>query len=152
MGQWGPHVHFSFTGLLSCGLGKIIAWGMAATLDGTSAFSILTVGVHIEGTGQSTLASNRFVEAGMVLGHGVSSLTWKVGALALVLGCCLCWGGMQLGAEGFSSTWGLGPSCGVGNSFKFALCQIIYSHWNGYGCWFHHGHLGGCCRRGLLWR
>ena len=28
----------------------------------------------------------------------------------------------------------LEPSCGVGDSFKCPLCQIIYSHWNGCGC------------------
>ena len=39
----------------------------------------------------------------MVLGQGVSSLTWKVGALGVASGC----GGLQLGVEGFSSTWGL---------------------------------------------
>ena len=40
MGQCGPHVHFSSTGLLFCGLGITIA----ATLGGTSAFSTFTVG------------------------------------------------------------------------------------------------------------
>ena len=104
---------------------------MAATLGGTYAFSILTVGVCVGGIGQSDLALNKFVEAGMVLGHGLSSLTWKVGALGIASGCCLCWGGLQLGAEGFSSTWGL-P---VGREFlQISLCQIIYSHQNGCGC------------------
>ena len=28
----------------------------------------------------------------------------------------------------------LGPSCGVGDSLKFSLHQIIYSHLNRYGC------------------
>ena len=69
--------------------GQTIAWGMAATLGGTSAFPILTTGVSLRRIGQSALASNRFVEAGMVLGHGVSSLTWKVVALGTASGFCL---------------------------------------------------------------
>ena len=36
------------------------------------------------------LASNRFMEAGMVLCHGVSSLTWQVVTVGVALGCCLC--------------------------------------------------------------
>ena len=56
----------------SCGLGKTIAQGIAATLGGTSAFSTFTAGVCIGEIGQSALASNRFIEAGMVLGQGVS--------------------------------------------------------------------------------
>ena len=80
-----------------------MAWGIAATLGGTSAFPTFTVGVCVGEIGQSALALNRFMEAGMVLGQGVSSLTWKVGALGIASGC----GGLQLGAEGFSSTWDL---------------------------------------------
>ena len=75
MGQCGPHVHFSSAGLLFLSLFKTIAQGVAATLGGTSAFSILTVGVSVGGIGQFAPASNRFVEAGTVLGQGVSSLT-----------------------------------------------------------------------------
>ena len=74
---------------------------MAATLGGTSVFFILTVGVSV---GEFALASNRFVEAGMVLGHGVSFLTWEIVTLGTASGCCLYWGILQLGAEGFSST------------------------------------------------
>ena len=102
-GQCGPHVHFSSTGLLFCGLCKTIAQGPADALGGTSALSTFTAGVCVGGIGQSALVSNRFVEAGMVLGQGVSSLTCKVGALGRASGC----GGLQLGVEGFSSTWGL---------------------------------------------
>ena len=85
----------------------------------------------------------------MVLGQEVSSLTWKVGALGIASGCS----GLQLGAEGF--LFNLRPSCGVENSFKFSMCLIVYSHWNGCGFQFHHGHLGGCSRsnysRGRDW-
>ena len=70
-------------------------------LHGT--FSAFTMSVCIEGIGQSALALNRFMEAGMVLGQGVSSLTWKVGALGVASGC----GGLQLMVDGFSSTWDL---------------------------------------------
>ena len=87
MGQCGPHVHF-----LQFVLGKNIVLGITATLGGTSAFSGFALGVCIGEIGQSALASNRFVGAGMVLGHGVSSLTWKVGALGAASGC----GGLEL--------------------------------------------------------
>ena len=101
MGQCSPHVHFSSFDLLFSGLGKTIAQGIAATLGGT--FSTFTAGVCERGIGQSALASNRFVEVGTVLGQGVFSLTWKVGALGVASG----YGGLQLVVEGFSSTWGL---------------------------------------------
>ena len=90
MGQYGPCVHFSSTGLLFCGLGKTIAWGIAATLGGTSAFSTFTVGVCVGGIGQSALALNRFMEAGMVLGQGVSSLTWNNAELGITSVWGLC--------------------------------------------------------------
>ena len=53
------------------------------------------------GIGQDTPASKNCVDAGIILGHGVSSLF--CGAAAS--GCCLGWSVLQLGAEGFSSTW-----------------------------------------------
>ena len=87
MGQCNPHVHFSSANLLFCDLGKTIAWQIAANWGGTSVFSTFTVGAGIGGIGQSALASNRFMEAGIVLGQGVSSLTWMVG----VLGAALCY-------------------------------------------------------------
>ena len=131
MGQCGPHVHFSSIGLLFCSLGKVIAWGMAVTLVGASAFSLLTEGVCVGGIGQSALALNRFVEAGTVLGHGVSSLTWKVGALGIASDFLSLLGWIAAGSR--RVFFHLGPSCGVWNSFKFPLCQNIYSHWNGCG-------------------
>ena len=54
-----------------------------------------------KGNGQSALASNRYVEAGTVLGHGVSSLTLKIGALGIASGCCLCWGNCNWGWKNF---------------------------------------------------
>ena len=85
-------------------MGKTIneKW-IADTWGGTSVFSTFTVNAGIGEIGQSALALNRFVEAGTVLGQGVSSLTWKVGVLGAASGC----GGLQLGTEGFSSTCGL---------------------------------------------
>ena len=63
------------------------AWGMAATLGGNSIFSTLTtVYVSVRGIDQDALASNRFAEAGMVLGQGVSSLFWRVVTVATALG------------------------------------------------------------------
>ena len=61
---------------------------MAATLGGTSVFSIFTtVGGSVGGIGQDALASNRFEETGMVLGHRVSSLFWRVVIVAVASGC-----------------------------------------------------------------
>ena len=64
-------------------------------------------GCFSRGFGQEVLASNRIVEAGMMLGHGVSSLVWRVVTVHVASDCCLCWGMLQLGTDGFSSTWGL---------------------------------------------
>ena len=118
MGQCSPHVHFSSTDLLFCGLGKTTAWGIAATMGGTSAFS---VGGCIGGIGQSDLALNRFMEAGTVLGQGVSSLTWKTGALGEASSC----GGLQLGAEEFSSAWGLPVGWGIPSNFPCAKFYTV---------------------------
>ena len=117
MGQCGPHLHSSSTGLLLWGLFNTRAWGMAVTLGGTSTFSILiTVGVSVGGIGQDALALNKFVEAGMVLGHGVSSLFCGVVAVTAASGCCswdcYTWGqidllplGIFLWDRGFSWTF-----------------------------------------------
>ena len=86
-----PTTFFS-AGLLLWGLFNTRAWGMAAALGGTSAFSIITtVGVSVGGIGQDTLALNRLVEAGMVIGHGVSSLFCGVVAVTAAYSCC-SWG------------------------------------------------------------
>ena len=76
-------------------------------------FLYLNCRCFLRGIGQSALALNRFVGAGMVLGHGVSSLTWKVGALGIASGCGLCWDFLQLGAF----LW-------VGNSCKFPIPKL----------------------------
>ena len=60
----------------------------------------------------------------MVLGHGVSSLTWKVETLGMALDCCLCWGILQLVAEGFSSIWGLPVGQGIPSNFP---CIKLYT-------------------------
>ena len=75
MGQCSPHVHFFSVDLLFFGLGETIVWGIAATMGGTSVFSTFTAGFGMRGIGQSALVLNIFVEAGMVLGQGLSSLT-----------------------------------------------------------------------------
>ena len=64
-----------------------MAQGIAAIWGGTSVFSAFTVAAGIGVIGQSALASNRFVETGMMFGQGVSSLTWKVGTLGAASGC-----------------------------------------------------------------
>ena len=62
----------------------------------------------------------------MMLGQGVSFPTGKTGALGIASGCGLCWGGLLLGAGGFSSAWGLPVGWGI--------LSIVYSHQNGCGC------------------
>ena len=119
IGQCSPHVHFSSADLLFCGLEKTIAWEIAATQGATSVFSTFILGAGIGDISQSALASNRFVEAGMVLGQGVSSATWKVEALGAASG----YGGLQLGAEGFSSTCGLPAGSEIPLNF---LCAKLY--------------------------
>ena len=87
MGQCGLHVHFCST----C-LGINTAWGIAAVWGGTSVFSTFTEGAAVGITGRPALASNSFLEVGMVLGQGMSCLTWKVGALGIASSC----GGLEL--------------------------------------------------------
>ena len=60
----------------------------------------------------------------MVLGHGVSPLIWRVVTLGAALGCCLCWGMLQLGVEGFSSTWVLPVGQGIPSNFP---CTKLYT-------------------------
>ena len=60
-------MHFSTT----C-LGITIAWRITAVWGGTS----VLVGAGVGGIGQSALALNKSMEAGSVLGQGVSSLIW----------------------------------------------------------------------------
>ena len=93
---------------------------MQHTLGGTSTFSAFTVDGCVGGIGQSALTLNRFVEAVMVLGQGVYSLTWKTGTLGVASGCC----GLQLGAEGFSSAWGLPLGWGISSNFP---CVKFYT-------------------------
>ena len=67
---WSPSIHFFY---FTLGWPIHHCKGMAATLGGnfSSAFSILiVVGASIGGIDQDALALNKFVEAGMVLGHG----------------------------------------------------------------------------------
>ena len=109
MGQCGPHLNCSSAGMLLWGLFGTRAWGMAANLGGVlfSASSILiTVGASVGGIGQDALNSNKSVEAGIVLGNGVSSLFCGAVAVTASSGWCLSWGLLQMGAEGPSSFWG----------------------------------------------
>ena len=76
MGQCSLHPHissaFPWDGLFT------IVQGIATTFGGifSSALSVLIiVGASIRAIVQDALASNKFVEAGMVLGHGVSSFS-----------------------------------------------------------------------------
>ena len=109
MGQCSPHLLSSSAGLLLWGLFSIRAWGIADNLGGIffSASSIfITVGPSVREIGQDALASNKFVEACMVIGHGKFSLFCGVVAVTAALGCCFSWGLLQLGVERPSSSWG----------------------------------------------
>ena len=106
MGQCSPHPHISsalpWRGLFT------IAQRMASILGGifSSAFLVLmAVGTSVGGIGQDALASNKFVEAGMVLGHGVSFLFCRAVAVTAVSGCCSSWELWQMGVEGPSISW-----------------------------------------------
>ena len=95
MGQCGRHPHAFSAGLLLWGLFSIVAWGTAACFGGVffSASSVLTmVGVGtlftLGGIGHDALATNKFVEAGILFGHGVSSLVVGAVNVTAVVGCC----------------------------------------------------------------
>ena len=90
--------------------------GIAATLGGvfSSAFSILiAVGASIGGIGQDALASNKFMEASMVLGHGVSFLFCGAVVVTPASGHCSTRGLLLLGVEGPSSSGSLFVGCGI---------------------------------------
>ena len=78
---------------------------MAVNLDRIF-FSASSVGASVGGIGQDALALNKFVEAGMVIGHGASSLFCGAVAVTTASGCYVSWGLLQLGVEGPSSSWG----------------------------------------------
>ena len=78
-----------------------MAQGIAACFGGvfSSAFSVLTeVGVGtsftLGGNGHDALATNNLVKAGIVFGHGVSSLVSGAVdvAMGVALGCCCATG------------------------------------------------------------
>ena len=113
MGHCGPHPHASSVGLLFWGLFSIRPQGIAAYFGWvfSSAFSALTkVGVGTSFTlgriGHDALATNKFVEAGIVFGHGVSSLVGGAvdAAVVVALGFCTIGGLPQLGMNGLSSS------------------------------------------------
>ena len=112
--RWGIVVPIHMLLLPTCYSGLIwtITWtitqGIAASFGGafSSDFSILIkVGVRTSftwGTGHDDLATNKFVEARTVFGHGVSSLVSRAVNVAVVvaLGCCCPIGRLlQLGGK-----------------------------------------------------
>ena len=91
-----------------------------------------------------------FVEAGMVFGHGVSSLFCGAVAVASASGCCSTRGLLLMGWRGL---FFLGLSCWIGDILEFTLSQVVYSYRYGLSycsCWFCHWHLGQCCCSGNL--
>ena len=112
MGQCSPHLHSSSAVFLFWSLLSIRALGIAACFGGvfSSVFSILIKGgcwdfISIEGIGHDALAMNKFIQAGMGFGHGVSYLFCGAVAVAAALGCCYSVGVLLFGAEGPSSSW-----------------------------------------------
>ena len=99
MGHCGPHPHIS-----SANLFCTITLGVAASFGGvfSSDFSILmkvVVGTSftLGGIGHDTLATNKFVEARTVFGHGMSSLVGgAVNDSACSLGLLLCHRGIAM--------------------------------------------------------
>ena len=68
-------------------------------------FHLTTVATSFGGIGQDTLASNKFMEADMVLDNGMSTLLCGSMAVTAASGCCSSWGLLPLGVEGPSSSW-----------------------------------------------
>ena len=118
---------------------------MAGILGETFFLSILTASVSV-----GRLANFPGLKQVCEGWHGVRP--W--GVLSDLEGCDIGCGLRLLPFLGHIATGGrriffhLGLSCGVGDSLKFPLCQIIYSHWNGCGCLFYYWHLGCCSRSG----
>ena len=107
VGQCGPHLHISFA-LFWDG----IVWGIAANLGGvlSSIFlGFMNAGVEVSlgGIGHDAPATNKLVEAGMVFGHGVSSLVFRAVVVAVASGYCALVKLSPLGVKGFSSLWKL---------------------------------------------
>ena len=106
-------------GLLFWFLFSIMAWAIAACFGGVfSVFSVLTkVGVGtpftLGGIGHDTLATNRFVEASVVFGHGLSSLVIEAENVVAVVGCCAIGRLVQLGVNWCSSSWNFPVGLGI---------------------------------------
>ena len=166
-GSLWSHPYISSADLLfSSNLFCTIAWGIAASFGGVFSFdfSVLTkVGVGtsftLGGIGHDDLATNKFVEAGTVFGHGVSSLVGGAVNVTVVvaLGCCCAVGGLlQLGWMGFlppgtSLLWGwgflelwIGSDCTLSMVLGLAWEQwllasslmLCWSHCSGNHFWF----------------
>ena len=79
------------------------------------------------GIGQDALARNKLVEAGIVFGHGVSSLVGGGVDMATVaaMGCCAIGGLLLLGANGLSSSWNLIVGLGISWNLPWARLYTI---------------------------
>ena len=143
MGNCSPiHTHL----LLTCCFGLIylgpMGWGLlpafGRTLSASVLFSILMkagmgISFPFRGIGHDDLATNKFVEAGAMLGHGISSVVGGMEAevVAGALGCtgigCGSIGGLfGLGINGTSPSWSFHIE-DLGTSWIFAvgiLCTI----------------------------
>ena len=103
MGHCGPHPHNSSDDLFWAELPRTIGWGITTCFGGAlSALGLSSIlmkaGIGISfpfGQMGHDLATNKFVEAGTVLGHEVSSLVSGMAAEAVAgalgckgIGCC----------------------------------------------------------------
>ena len=136
MGHCGPPTHNSSDDLLFWAeLPWTIGQGIAACFDGALSELGLSSILMKAGNGISfpfrgigpDLATNKSVEAGTVLGHGVSSLVSGMAAEAVAgalgfkgVGCCSIRGLFRLGINGTSFPWGFCIE-DLGTSWIFAL-------------------------------
>ena len=109
------------------------------------------------------LATNKFVEAQTVLGHGVTSLVGGMADVAVAealdsrdVGCCSIGWLLRLGVNGPSSPWGFCIE-ELETSWIFAPAHYIMlmlldkfgsRPLCGCGCWFHHQDLSGSYSNG----
>ena len=133
MGHCGPHPHTSSDDLLFwADLLWTIVWGVTACFCG--ALSVLGLssilkkaGIGISfpfgGITHDDLAANKFVEAGTVLGHWVSS-TFSGMAAEAVAGALGCKGvGFRLGINGTYPPWGFCIE-DLGTSWIFVVVML----------------------------
>ena len=144
-GHCGPHLHNSSDGTFGNGmllfgaeLPRTIGQGIVSCFDG--AFSALSLfSLRMGGAGSlfliggigHDLATNKFVEAGTVLGNGLAFLVCGMADMAVAealgsrdAGCSSIMGLLQMGISGLFSLGLL--HCETGDFLKFCARHLIY--------------------------